>query len=111
MGVFRQATFYLAELFHQATFYLAELFCQATFYLAELFRQATFYLAELFCQIAFQFNLNSNVFFSDVSINPLSTLILFPFFVQKLSTFLNIISKIYDQALKNYANIGLQVFI
>ena len=50
--LFRQATFYLAELFRQATFYLAELFRQATFYLAELFRQATFYLAELFRQIA-----------------------------------------------------------
>ena len=42
--LFRQATFYLAELFRQATFYLAELFHQATFYLAELFRQIAFSL-------------------------------------------------------------------
>ena len=40
--LFRQATFYLAELFRQATFYLAELFRQATFYLAELSRQIPF---------------------------------------------------------------------
>ena len=39
--------------FRQVTFYLAELFRQAKFYLVELFRQTTFYLAELYCQIAF----------------------------------------------------------
>ena len=42
-------------LFRQATFYLAELFRQGTFYLAELFRQTTFYLAELSCQIPFSY--------------------------------------------------------
>ena len=46
-------------MFRQATFYMAELFRQATFYLSELFRQATFYSAELFRQIAFLFKDNS----------------------------------------------------
>ena len=73
MPLFRQATFYLAELFCQATFYLAKLFRQATFYLVELFRQATFYLAELFRQATFYLaGLSGQIPFLDLGWNTIA---------------------------------------